>query len=210
MIIYKDYITGDELFTDIYPIKLVGPNKSIIRVQCERVTVTNDDSAIDAAIGANPSAEEAAETTEVSSKTEVNVVESHRLNEVPPFKKAAYKEKIKAYCGGLMAAKKEELERLEKDVQESKDEGESPKMIAIAEKAVADLKEGIAEFKNGFMADLKEEILEGFSKKEFQFFLGESHDDSGMYSLLTYPEEDTTGMKPVMYFIKFGIREQKV
>ena len=59
--------------------------------------MTESSSAVDIDIGGNPSAEEAAETTEESSKSGVDIVLANRLTEVTEFTKDGYQEKIKVY-----------------------------------------------------------------------------------------------------------------
>ncbi|XP_030838296.1 translationally-controlled tumor protein homolog [Strongylocentrotus purpuratus] len=195
MIIYKDFLTGDELFTDIYPMKLVGPNQNFIQLKGKRVT--ENSSAGDINIGGNPSAEEAAETTEETSVSGVDIVLANRLTEVTEYTKEAYQQdKIKPYIKKLMKAKDDQIKELEAEGKKN-------------EKLVEELKLQYTAFKNTFKEDLKSVILTGFKKKEFQFFLGESLSDEAMLILMTYPEDDPEG-RPLMYFVKYGLKEVKV
>lgn len=76
MLIYKDFITGDELLTDTYKMKLVDGvvfevyGKHVIRKEGEIVLG-----------GANPSAEEADEGTDENVESGIDVVLNQRLQE---------------------------------------------------------------------------------------------------------------------------------
>jgi len=192
MIIYKDLLTGDELFSDIYPMKLVGSHKLIWQLQGKRVTESN--SLDESAFGANPSAEEAAEGVDDGSVSGVNIVLANRLQEIQEFTKKQYQEKIKAYMGKLIA-------KWNADIKEATDEGRADK--------AQEMKDSVADFKANITSDLKEIVLTGFKEKQWQFFVGESLEDDGMVSLMTYPPDDAEG-KPVMYFFKHGLKEMKV
>jgi len=192
MIIYKDLLTGDELFSDIYPMKLIGSHKLIWELQGKRVTESS--SLDESKFGANPSAEEAAEAADDASVSGVNIVLANRLQEVQEFTKKQYQEKIKAYMGKL-------INKWNADIKEATDEGRTD----VAEK----MKESVADFKANITADLKEIVLSSFKDKEFQFFVGESMEEDGMISLMTYPPDDAEG-KPVLYFFKHGLKEMKV
>lgn len=191
MIIYKDLITGDELFSDIYPMKLVGSHKLIWELQGKRVTESS--SLDESKFGANPSAEEAAEGVDDGSVSGINIVLANRLQEIQEFSKKQYQEKIKAYMGKLIA-------KWNADIKEATDEGRTD--------LVEQMKESVADFKANITGDLKEIVLSGFKDKQFQFFVGESMEEDGMISLMTYPE-DNEG-RPIMYFFKHGLKEMKV
>lgn len=193
MIIYKDFLTGDELFTDIYPMKFVGPNENIIQLKGKRKTEKS--SAVDIDIGGNPSAEEAAETTEETSVSGVDIVLANRLTEVTEFTKDGYQKRIKLYIMALMKAKEDQIKELEAEGKKN-------------EKLVEELKLKYTAFKTTFKEDLKSVILTGFKKKDFQFFLGESLSEEAMLILMTYPEDDPEG-RPLMYFVKYGLKEVK-
>jgi len=92
MIIYKDIISNDELFSDTYPMTLI--DDVIFRVVGKTVTESAGD--FDAAIGANPSAEEASEGVDESSVSGCNVVLANRLVETA-FDKKGYMVYIKDY-----------------------------------------------------------------------------------------------------------------
>jgi len=74
MKVYKCIVTGDELFTDTYPIESAG---GLYKIRGKHVTRTEgfDDSKL----GANPSAEEQNETAEASSTSGINVILDNRL-----------------------------------------------------------------------------------------------------------------------------------
>lgn len=194
MIVYKDFLTGDELFSDVYPMKFVGPNENIVQLRGKSKTETS--SAMNIDIGGNPSAEEAAETMDEASKTGVDIVLDNRLVEVPEFTKEQYREKIKGYIKKLMKAKDDKIKELEAEGKKN-------------EKLVEELKSQHTAFKNTIMEDLKSVILTGFKKKEFQVFLGETLSEDSMVILMTYPEDDPEG-RPLMYFVRYGLKEEKV
>lgn len=97
MIIYKDVISGDELLSDAYDLKLV--DDAVYEADCAMVNVGGGD--VD--IGANPSAEDAEEGVEDGTETVNNVVYSFRLQQTQFDKKSflvyikGYMKKVKAY-----------------------------------------------------------------------------------------------------------------
>jgi len=98
MIIYKDIITGDEMFSDIYKIK---DNGIIIEVEGKMVSRSEDN--IDGALlGANDSQEEAGEDLESTTVTGVDIVLNHKLQETG-FDKNSFKEHIKEYMKTIKA-----------------------------------------------------------------------------------------------------------
>lgn len=99
MLLYKDRISGDEMFSDAFPIKLV--DDIVYEVDCQLITV-KDGADID--IGANPSAEEQEESLEDGAKQVNNVVHSFRLQQTS-FDKGDFLKYLKGY----MKAVKEEL-----------------------------------------------------------------------------------------------------
>ncbi|XP_037945451.1 translationally-controlled tumor protein homolog [Teleopsis dalmanni] len=80
MKIYKDIITGDEMFADTYKMKLV--DEVIYEVYGRLVSRTEGDIQIE---GFNPSAEEADEGTDSNVQTGVDVILNHRLQECFAF-----------------------------------------------------------------------------------------------------------------------------
>ncbi|KAJ2727120.1 hypothetical protein GGI07_000004 [Coemansia sp. Benny D115] len=112
MLLYSDILTGDELFSDAYPVTEVD---GAYEVDCSMITVGGDDN-FD--IGANASAEEAAEELESSAQTVNNVVYSFRLVETN-FDKKSYMTYIKGYMKAL-EAKMKELEKPEAEIADFK------------------------------------------------------------------------------------------
>ncbi|KAF9904760.1 hypothetical protein EC991_002330 [Linnemannia zychae] len=98
MLIYQDIITGDELFSDAFDIKEVG---GTYEVECAMIQVKEG---ADVDIGANASAEEAAEDLEDGVSVVNNVVYSFRLQSTN-FDKKGYTTYIKGYLKALKAAK---------------------------------------------------------------------------------------------------------
>jgi len=80
MRIYKDIITGDEMFSDSYKVKLV--DEVIYEVYGKQITRSQGDIQID---GANPSAEDADEGTDSNVESGIDVVLNHRLAETYAF-----------------------------------------------------------------------------------------------------------------------------
>ncbi|XP_028837045.1 translationally-controlled tumor protein homolog [Denticeps clupeoides] len=103
MIIYKDLITGDEMFSDIYKIK---ESASGMMYEVEGKVVTRTEDIDDALIGGNASAEVQDEGTESSSVSGVDIILNHKLQEMPSFDKKAYL----AYAKDYMKAIKAKLE----------------------------------------------------------------------------------------------------
>ncbi|CAL1547811.1 unnamed protein product [Lymnaea stagnalis] len=74
MKVYKCCVTGDELFTDTYPIEVTG---GLYRIKGKYVT--RSDKVDDALLGANPSAEEQSEGTDDTAISGINVILDNRL-----------------------------------------------------------------------------------------------------------------------------------
>lgn len=110
MIIYKDLISGDEFFSDTYPMKLL--HGVVYEVQGKHVTMTEGE--VD--IGANPSAEGGGddEGVDPSSVSGVNIVLANRLVETS-FSKKDYQTHIKDFMKKIKA-RLEEKEPGEVDV----------------------------------------------------------------------------------------------
>ncbi|XP_059058107.1 translationally-controlled tumor protein homolog [Achroia grisella] len=99
MRIYKDIITGDEMFSDTYRVKLI--DEVIYEVTGKLVTRHQDDIKID---GFNPSAEEADEGTDSNVQSGVDIVLNHRLVETYAFgDKKSYTLYLKDYMKKLVA-----------------------------------------------------------------------------------------------------------
>lgn len=112
MLIYTDVISGDELLSDAYDLKLV--DNAVYEADCDMITVSASG---DVDIGANASAEEAQEELEDGAETVNNVVYSFRLQQTSFDKKSfltyikGYMKKVKAY---LAENSPEEVEAFEK------------------------------------------------------------------------------------------------
>merc|ERR1739849_75250 len=76
MKIYEDVFTGDEMFSDTYPIKLV--ENCLWELTGKHISRTQDDIQLE---GSNASAEEADEGTDAASESGVDIVLNHRLVE---------------------------------------------------------------------------------------------------------------------------------
>lgn len=99
MKIFKDIITGDEMFSDAYKMKLV--DNVIYEVYGKYITRTQGDIQIE---GFNPSAEEADEAADGSSQSGVNVVIDNRLCECYAFgDKKSFTLYLKDYMKKLIA-----------------------------------------------------------------------------------------------------------
>jgi len=109
MLLYQDILTGDEMFSDAFPLKLV--DNIVYEVDCSMVTISEGN--VD--IGANPSAEEQDEGVEDGAQTVNNVVHSFRLQSTT-FDKKGYL----TYLKGYMKAVKAKLEEAGKDAAEVK------------------------------------------------------------------------------------------
>jgi len=95
MIIYKDLITGDEMFTDSSKVKLI--DGCIFEVECRHVTRKQGDIQIE---GFNPSAEELDEGTDEACESGLDLVLNQRLIETG-FSKNDYKNYLKTYTKTL-------------------------------------------------------------------------------------------------------------
>merc|ERR1712061_569415 len=98
MKIYKDVFSGDELFSDTYPIKVT--DDVLYEVTGKHVTRKVGD---DFDIGANASAEEGAEGTEEQTESGVDLILNHRLVETGFGKKADYMNYLKDYMKRIVA-----------------------------------------------------------------------------------------------------------
>ncbi|KAG9534405.1 hypothetical protein KCU79_g22183, partial [Aureobasidium melanogenum] len=101
MLIYKDVITGDEMISDSYDLKLV--DGVVYEADCARITVGGDN--ID--IGANPSAEDGGdEGADDATSSVIDIVHSFRLNETS-FDKKSYLGHLKQYMKKVKESMKE-------------------------------------------------------------------------------------------------------
>ncbi|XP_071839088.1 translationally-controlled tumor protein homolog isoform X2 [Apostichopus japonicus] len=97
MLIYKDMLTNEELFSDSYPMKLVDD-------LYYRVTgkLTSESTDVDESVyGGNASAEGGGEEFESNVKKGVNIVLAHDLKEIEGLDRKAYITLFKEYAGKL-------------------------------------------------------------------------------------------------------------
>jgi hypothetical protein len=117
MKIYKDILSGDEVLSDIYPMKEV--DDVVYEVEGKRITVTENQ---DFDIGANPSTEGGEEEGTLGPETisVINVVHAHRLVETS-FDKKSYMAYIKTYMKKILDHLKQKnpsrVETFQKNVQ---------------------------------------------------------------------------------------------
>jgi len=100
MLLYEDVLSGDELFSDAFPVKEV--DNIVYEVDCQMIVVK---AGADVDIGANPSAEDQEEALEDGAAQVNNVIHSFRLQSTS-FDKKSYLTYLKAY----MKAVKEKLD----------------------------------------------------------------------------------------------------
>lgn len=171
MKVFKDIVSGDEMFSDIHR---MTETPCLYVVECK---MTKQSSGFDDNLlgGANKSAEEGAveESYEAGSVSGVDIVLNNRLVEMPIDKKG-----YGAYIKGYM---KEIKSRLEED--------KSDRVADFTKNAPVEIKKILGEF------------------KEYQFFSGESMNPEGMLALMKWEDE---GTRPVMYFFKDGLLEEKL
>lgn len=120
MKIYKDIITGDEMFADTYKMKLV--DDVIYEVYGKVVSRSDGDIKIE---GFNPSAEEADEGTDSTVETGVDVVMNHRLQECFAFgDKKGFTLYLKDYMKKVLAElEKRAPDRSNRCLQEQHEQG---------------------------------------------------------------------------------------
>ncbi|KAG4157305.1 hypothetical protein ERO13_D02G054800v2 [Gossypium hirsutum] len=112
MLVYQDLISGDELLSDSFPYKEIE-NGMLWEVEGKWVV----QGAIDVDIGANPSAEDADEDEGVDDQSVkvVDIVDTFRLQEQPPFDKKQFvvfmKKFIKNLTPKLDAEKQESFKK---------------------------------------------------------------------------------------------------
>lgn len=95
MLIYRDIVTNDELFTDSAPITFL--DNGLVKIKCRYIKVDNSVSA--AAIGGNPSEEAPDEDTEDAVERKLDVVDGCKLQQTASF--ASKKELVRVMKGLL-------------------------------------------------------------------------------------------------------------
>ncbi|KAL1561087.1 translationally-controlled tumor protein [Salvia divinorum] len=112
MLVYQDLLTGDELLSDSFPYNEIE-NGALWEVAGKWVVT----GAVDVDIGANPSAEGGGEDEGVDDQAVkvVDIVDTFRLQEQPPFDKKQFigyiKKYIKTLTPKLDAEKQEEFKK---------------------------------------------------------------------------------------------------
>ncbi|XP_062108656.1 translationally-controlled tumor protein homolog [Humulus lupulus] len=98
MLVYQDLLSGDELLSDSFPYKELE-NGCLWEVEGKWVI----QGAVDVDIGANPSAEgaDADEGVDDQSVKVVDIVDTFRLQEQPPFEKKQFVMWVKKYIKNL-------------------------------------------------------------------------------------------------------------
>jgi len=111
MLIYKDILSGDEMISDAYYLKEVAG--VLYEADCQMITIKKG---ADVDIGANASAEEAADDLDDGTEMVNNIVHSFRLRETQ-FDKKSYLTHLKGY----MKAVKEKMKEAGKSADEVAD-----------------------------------------------------------------------------------------
>jgi len=117
MKIWKDIFSGDEMFSDTYRMSLV--QGVVWEVIGKWETRTSDDIQLE---GANASAEEAAEGTESTSQTGIDIVLNHRLTETSFGAKKDFLVYLKTYMKNVAAkleeqGKGDQVDEFKKNIQ---------------------------------------------------------------------------------------------
>ncbi|KAG8892356.1 hypothetical protein FRB99_002782 [Tulasnella sp. 403] len=102
MLIYKDILSGDEMFSDAFPIKEV--DGIVYEVECKTITIKGG---AEVDIGANPSQEDQDEALEDGVEQVKDVIFSGRLQPTG-FQKKDYLTYLKAYMKAVKAKLPEE------------------------------------------------------------------------------------------------------
>eukprot|EP01116_Phalansterium_solitarium_P006547 TRINITY_DN18883_c0_g1_i1.p1 TRINITY_DN18883_c0_g1~~TRINITY_DN18883_c0_g1_i1.p1 ORF type:complete len:171 (-),score=79.82 TRINITY_DN18883_c0_g1_i1:253-765(-) len=98
MKIYKDIISGDELFADAYPMKLI--DDVVYEVESKNITKSEGNYDIGANASEDPDAEKE-DAFEATSETVNNVLDAHRL-QTTSFDKKSYMTYIKGYMKAVL------------------------------------------------------------------------------------------------------------
>jgi len=181
MLIYKDVITGDELISDAYEMKEVEGGL-LYEVECKMITIKKGGG--DVNIGANASAEEAAEELDDSQERVIDAVHAFRLTTTPIV---TDQDTFKHY---MMVTKKGSgyLKRIHSYLGESGAPKEEIKAFAAGAKRV--------------YSGIKDRI----PNTNPVFYVGEGGADNGMVVLLEWRNNETT---PVLIFWKHGLKAEK-
>jgi len=127
MLLYSDILSGDEMFSDAFPVKTI--DDIVYEVDCSMITVKKGE---DVDIGANPSAEDQEEALEDGAIQVNNVVHSFRLQATQFDKKS-----FLLYLKGYMKTVKESLKTTNPDRIQAFEKDAA----AFAKKIVANFKD---------------------------------------------------------------------
>jgi len=100
MIIYKDLLTGDEIISDSYNLKLI--DNIVYEADCKKINIGGE--SFD--VGGNPSAEGGEEALDDNVETKLDVAHSFRLTETQ-FDKKTYLSHLKTYMKKVKEGLKE-------------------------------------------------------------------------------------------------------
>lgn len=179
MLLFKDAISGDELLTDSYKMKLIDDVLYVVEGK-----YTTEKGGIDESLlGANKSAEEQDDGGCDDGETKgIDVVMAGKLQEIP-YTKKEYLAYMKEFVKKIKARKEECM----------KCEGKSCEEIDCC----------IKEWQERFNGQVKV-LLKDFS--ELLFFTGESCNEKAHVALMKYSED---GMSATVYFWKDALIEEK-
>jgi len=180
MIIYKDIISGDELFSDAFEIEENFQGAFYkLRPKKIKVGATQLDGA---AFGFNASEEggedEGVDDSEVVTKWDVQ--DQHQLETVPPF--ANSKEFVKGYF-------KDYCKRVKEILEEKGQEDEAKEWMKMAASGLAFMKKQLTSKDDGY-----------------ELFIGQKQDYEGSMGYINWDEND----EPYMLFFKHAIEAEKV
>nr|CCA62930.1 translationally controlled tumour protein [Fredericella sultana] len=181
MIIYKDIISKDEMFSDTYPMKDDG-----VVYEVEGKFITEKAGIDNSLLGANPSqgggeggeddaGDDVGGQVDDATISGCNIVLANRL-----VKTSFTKKSFQVYVKDYMKSLKDQLTARKQSDQQIKD---------FQTAAQAFVKRVLAEFDN------------------FDFYTGESSNPEGMVALLNFRED---GVTPFMLFFKHGLDAEKV
>jgi len=177
MLLYKDVLTGDEIFTDAFPIKEV--EDIAYEVDCKMIQIREG---ADIDIGANPSAEEEEESLEEGVTTVNNVVYSFRLQSTS-FDRKSYMTYIKGY-----------MKKLKTYLQEN-----NPDRLAVFEKEVTKLVKRVLEnFK-----DYEFYVGESMDPEGMVCLL--NYREDGITPYFTVLLHNFSSLRPSLNTVKYGV-----
>ncbi|KAJ2064970.1 hypothetical protein GGI17_000571 [Coemansia sp. S146] len=163
MLVYKDIISEDELFTDAFDMKTVGMT---YEVECKMITV--GPTSVDTGANASAEGEDGDEAVEEGATLVNNVIYSNRLHPTT-FDKKSYTIYIKGYLKAIKAKLQEAAEKKNDPTSE-----EAKRFAAFEGEAMEFVKK----------------VLKNI--KDYDFYTGESMNVDGMVVLLNYREDGVT------------------